>query len=273
MIATYSHIPVLAPRALELLGPALQGENPLLVDATLGLGGHTEMFLSAIPALRVLGIDRDPEALERIRYRAPLEIRELRSAVVLHDYAARLEDLPEVRAARARLLDVGIRRVVRVVVLLTDEDQLDADERLRRWALARNHLEEVRLLGYDVEIVPPEWVPLDLDLVVDAEPWARAPVVEGQVREALEGPGGPFDPDTLGLGGDVHVSRLVAHVLDVPGVAAVRVHRLRRLVPWSAEHAVDGVLPLGPSEVALLVPPYEGVAAGVLTVQVCGAQP
>ena len=216
---------------------------------------------------------REPEALERIRYRAPRELRELQSAVVLDDYADRLEDLPEVRAARARLLDVGPRRVVRVVVLLQDEDRLDEDERLRRWALARHHLEDVRLLGYDVEIVPPEWVPLDLDIVVDAEPWARAPVVEGRVREALEGAGGPFDPDTLGLGGDVHVSRVVQHVLDVPGVAAVRVHRLRRLEPWSPEHAVAGVLELGPSEVALLEPPYEGVTAGVLTVQVCGGQP
>jgi 16S rRNA (cytosine1402-N4)-methyltransferase len=69
MIDTYSHVPVLAPRALELLTPALRGEAPLLVDATLGLGGHTEMFLSSLPALRVLGIDRDPEALERTRQR------------------------------------------------------------------------------------------------------------------------------------------------------------------------------------------------------------
>jgi 16S rRNA (cytosine1402-N4)-methyltransferase len=69
MIDTYSHVPVLAPRALELLTPALRGEAPLLVDATLGLGGHTEMFLSSLPALRVFGIDRDPEALERTRQR------------------------------------------------------------------------------------------------------------------------------------------------------------------------------------------------------------
>lgn len=69
MIATYSHIPVLAPRALELLGPALGGDSPLLVDATLGLGGHTEMFLASLPALRVLGIDRDPEALAQAQGR------------------------------------------------------------------------------------------------------------------------------------------------------------------------------------------------------------
>jgi len=78
MIATYSHIPVLAERALELLSPALQGDSPLLVDATLALGGHTEAFLASIPALRFLGIDRDPEALARAAERlAPFGVRAL----------------------------------------------------------------------------------------------------------------------------------------------------------------------------------------------------
>lgn len=64
MIATYQHIPVVPERTLELLTPALNTPTPLLVDATLGLGGHSEAFLASFPALRVLGIDRDPEALQ-----------------------------------------------------------------------------------------------------------------------------------------------------------------------------------------------------------------
>jgi len=63
MIATYHHVPVVPERTLELLTPALSGESPLVVDATLGLGGHTEYLLEHIPHLRVVGIDRDPEAL------------------------------------------------------------------------------------------------------------------------------------------------------------------------------------------------------------------
>jgi 16S rRNA (cytosine1402-N4)-methyltransferase len=69
MIATYHHIPVLRERAIELLAPALTGATPLLVDGTLGLGGHTESFLESFPTLRVLGIDRDEEALEHSRAR------------------------------------------------------------------------------------------------------------------------------------------------------------------------------------------------------------
>jgi 16S rRNA (cytosine1402-N4)-methyltransferase len=57
------HTPVLLQRCVELLAPALDGPAPVLVDATLGLGGHTEEFLTRFPALRVIGLDRDQEAI------------------------------------------------------------------------------------------------------------------------------------------------------------------------------------------------------------------
>ncbi|WP_445442061.1 16S rRNA (cytosine(1402)-N(4))-methyltransferase RsmH [Clavibacter sp. km1a] len=57
------HTPVLLERCLELLAPALQGEGAVLVDATLGMAGHSEAFLDAIPGLRLVGLDRDPDAL------------------------------------------------------------------------------------------------------------------------------------------------------------------------------------------------------------------
>jgi len=58
------HRPVMLDRCLELLRPGLQGESPVVVDATLGLGGHTEALLNTFPNLRVIGLDRDPIALE-----------------------------------------------------------------------------------------------------------------------------------------------------------------------------------------------------------------
>jgi 16S rRNA (cytosine1402-N4)-methyltransferase len=48
---------------LALPGPALIGAAPVLVDATVGLGGHTEAFLTRHPRVRVVGLDRDPQAL------------------------------------------------------------------------------------------------------------------------------------------------------------------------------------------------------------------
>ncbi len=57
------HAPVLLERCIELLAPALQTDAPVLVDATLGLGGHTEAFLRRFPRLRVVALDRDTEAI------------------------------------------------------------------------------------------------------------------------------------------------------------------------------------------------------------------
>ena len=53
-------------RCIELLTPAIHScENPVVVDATLGLGGHTEALLQKFPHLTVIGIDRDQDAIDR----------------------------------------------------------------------------------------------------------------------------------------------------------------------------------------------------------------
>ncbi|MFT7709427.1 16S rRNA (cytosine(1402)-N(4))-methyltransferase RsmH [Clavibacter tessellarius] len=57
------HTPVLLERCLELLAPALREDGAVLVDATLGMAGHSEAFLDALPGLRLVGLDRDPDAL------------------------------------------------------------------------------------------------------------------------------------------------------------------------------------------------------------------
>lgn len=57
------HIPVNLERSLELLGPALALPGAVLVDATLGMAGHSEAFLQRFPGLVLVGFDRDPEAL------------------------------------------------------------------------------------------------------------------------------------------------------------------------------------------------------------------
>ena len=61
---TDRHDPVLAGRIVELLSPALEADGSVYVDGTLGLGGHAAAILSACPGARLIGIDRDADALE-----------------------------------------------------------------------------------------------------------------------------------------------------------------------------------------------------------------
>jgi 16S rRNA (cytosine1402-N4)-methyltransferase len=68
-MTTPSHVPVLLDRVVALLAPALDHEGAVLVDATLGLGGHTEAVLRRCPQARVVGIDRDTHALDTSRER------------------------------------------------------------------------------------------------------------------------------------------------------------------------------------------------------------
>ncbi len=57
------HVPVVLARVLELLAPALGGPEPVVLDATLGMGGHSAALLERFPSVRLVGLDRDPQAL------------------------------------------------------------------------------------------------------------------------------------------------------------------------------------------------------------------
>lgn len=63
------HVPVLLDRVLDLLSPSVSRPGAVVVDATLGLGGHAESLLTTFPDVHVIGIDRDPVALGRARTR------------------------------------------------------------------------------------------------------------------------------------------------------------------------------------------------------------
>lgn len=59
------HVSVMRDQCIDLLSPAISSHaNPVVIDATLGLGGHTEALLNKFPHLVVIGIDRDTQAIE-----------------------------------------------------------------------------------------------------------------------------------------------------------------------------------------------------------------
>jgi 16S rRNA (cytosine1402-N4)-methyltransferase len=107
-MAADRHIPVFRDRIVELLAPALAEPGAVYLDGTLGMGGHTEAILQACPNARVVGIDRDREALALAADR--LEPYAARTTLVHAVY----DEVPEVLAGLglegvdASLFDLGV---------------------------------------------------------------------------------------------------------------------------------------------------------------------
>lgn len=118
------HVPVLRERILELLAPALQDAGSVLVDGTVGMGGHSELILEQCPGARVVGIDRDRDALDLAGERlARFGDRFTAVHAVFDELPQVLTDLGLTRpSGRARvsavLLDLGVSSL-----------QLDEEER------------------------------------------------------------------------------------------------------------------------------------------------
>jgi 16S rRNA (cytosine1402-N4)-methyltransferase len=126
------HVPVLRERVLALLAPALLRPDAVVVDATLGLGGHAAALLAAHPQLHLIGIDRDPQALARSADR--LAAHRDRTTLVHAIYDA----LPEVLAG------AGVARVDGILFDL-GVSSLQLDDEGRGFAYSRDTALDMRM--------------------------------------------------------------------------------------------------------------------------------
>lgn len=113
MDASQLHTPVMLERTLELLAPAIEaaaaaGRAPVVVDGTLGMGGHTEAMLAAHPTLVVAGIDRDPDAIRLAGERLARFGDRFRPVPATYDRIDLALEAAGVRAADGILLDLGV---------------------------------------------------------------------------------------------------------------------------------------------------------------------
>ncbi len=110
---TELHIPVALERCIELLTPAIEfslknGSATYVIDATLGLGGHTRALLEKFPTLIVIGIDRDENAIEIARMNvSPFGDRLLTSHATYDQIELILEEL-EINEVAGILFDLGV---------------------------------------------------------------------------------------------------------------------------------------------------------------------
>ena len=130
--AAPAHVPVLLDRVVALLLPALSVPGAVVVDCTLGMGGHAEALLAAAPGARLVGLDRDPEALRRSGARlAPYADR----VSLVH---AVYDELPDV------LADLGLAEVHGVLFDL-GVSSLQLDEAARGFAYAQDAPLDMRM--------------------------------------------------------------------------------------------------------------------------------
>ncbi|MBK8460355.1 MAG: 16S rRNA (cytosine(1402)-N(4))-methyltransferase RsmH [Micropruina sp.] len=103
-----AHLPVMRARITELLAVPLAAPDAVYVDCTLGAGGHAEAILTACPSASLIGIDRDPSALELAAQR----LARFGDRVAL--FEARYDELADVlaeagrRRVQAILADLGL---------------------------------------------------------------------------------------------------------------------------------------------------------------------
>ena len=103
------HISVMRDRCVELLSPSIiSSANPVVVDATLGLGGHSEALLRKFSHLTVIGIDRDLQALAKANTRlAPFGDR-FKSAHAIFDQLSEVIESFGITEVNGVLFDLGV---------------------------------------------------------------------------------------------------------------------------------------------------------------------
>ncbi|MFG3001806.1 16S rRNA (cytosine(1402)-N(4))-methyltransferase RsmH [Streptomyces sp. NPDC048340] len=95
-------------RCLDLLAPALERPGAVVVDCTLGLGGHSEALLTRFPEAHLIGLDRDKEALRLSGERlAPFGERATLVHAIYADLAEVLDGL-RIPAVQGILFDLGV---------------------------------------------------------------------------------------------------------------------------------------------------------------------
>jgi len=102
------HVPVFLDRCVELLGPALAEPGSVLVDTTLGMGGHAEALLAACPDAVLVGIDRDPQALELAGARLAAFGSRVHLVHAVYDAVPAVLDDLGLGPADAVLMDLGV---------------------------------------------------------------------------------------------------------------------------------------------------------------------
>ena len=215
-----------------------------------------------------------PESLDHVRMTAPFAFRTQRRAVTPDDYQAMAERHPGVQRAAASLRWTGSWSTFYVTVERLGG--LPVDDAFAQEI--RGFLEPFRLAGHDLEIDGPEYVPLDIALLVTAQPDHFRSDIKAALLQTFgtgfrpDGQKDIFNPDNFTFGQPVYLGVIYAAAQAVDGVAAVQVTRFQRRGRPDPAAIARGRLDFARLEIARLDNDPDHRERGVFTVTVQGGK-
>ena len=217
----------------------------------------------------------DPETMAQIRRRAPQAFATQERAITMPDYVTVTEQNPQVEDAYATLRWTGSW----YTVFITAEPQNGGtlSKSLRR-ALTQN-VNRYRLAGQDIQLEGPDYVSLEIKLVVCVAPDYFQADVEKALTQVLgsgtlsSGKPAAFAPGNFKLGQTVYLSPIYAAARTVAGVQTVTAKVFQpQGAPRTKVYLENGEIPMGPFEVARMDNDPSLPANGQLTIVLQGGK-
>jgi hypothetical protein len=216
---------------------------------------------------------RAPEPASEIIRRVPeaYRARQLR-AVTLKDYVRRAQEVGGVSRAAASYAWTGSWRTVRITIDPAGTNTLS--DALRR-DVAR-YLEAVRLIGEDLEIRPPLFVPLDIRVALCADPGCWPEDLRFQLEQEFsasftpDGRKGFFHPDSWTFGQPLYASQITGRIQKVEGVEHVISVTVKR---WNAPTPpADEITRLRPNEIIQVLSDPDHLERGFIFFDIRGGR-
>lgn len=197
----------------------------------------------------------DPEPIEDVRRDAPEAFQSVQyRAVTAQDYADAAKLVSGVANAVAEFRWTG--SWLTVFVGIDPVGRADLPPGLL--TAVRQQLNRYRQAGYDLDIRPPEYIPLRIDLTICILPGYFQADVLASVRQTLtsglkpDGSPGFFNPDSFTFGQSLYLSALYEAVQDLPGVTSVRATVFRPLLRTPSHELRKGEITVGAFQVLRL---------------------
>ncbi len=217
----------------------------------------------------------DPEGVEQVKRLAPPAVHaDSYRSVTEADYARAAERVPEISRAAATFRWTGSWYTVFVALDPSGTDQLSPALEQR----ARAFLTRFKQAGYDLEIDPPRYVPLQIAITVCVHPDYFVSDVRRAVLDALsnrvlpDGRMGFFHPDRFTFQQPVHLSALYAALESVQGVDSAEVVTFQRFGEEPAGEIAQGRIEVGRLEIARLDNDPNAPENGLLTLTMLGGK-